>query len=253
MIDGDPEAQRAIRFAMYHLISAANPGGERSSIGARCLTGTAYKGHVFWDTEIYMLPGASPSVEDHQAAGRRDAPPPLVGPLRAGSARRQFSLLRATDGARQLAEPVYPLIGGGATRRHGARAGLLSPDGCDRSGQQHGQRGRRCARRRARRIVASRGLRLCRSRVHRAGSTREAATTRRVAPASIHGEVARTAVPAVGLLHGNWSGSFARTTERPARAGRSGRRSSWRDYRAQISKSSTSRCPPPPCRSSAGQ
>ncbi len=56
VIDGDPEAQRAVRFAMYHLISAANPEDEFVSIGARALTGPAYNGHVFWDTEIFMLP-----------------------------------------------------------------------------------------------------------------------------------------------------------------------------------------------------
>jgi kojibiose phosphorylase len=55
-IDGDPEAQRALRFAAYHLVSAANPEDERVSIGARALTGSTYKGHVFWDTEIFMLP-----------------------------------------------------------------------------------------------------------------------------------------------------------------------------------------------------
>ena len=55
-IEGDDEAQRALRFAMYHLISAANPEDEHTSIGARGLTGEAYLGHVFWDTEIFMLP-----------------------------------------------------------------------------------------------------------------------------------------------------------------------------------------------------
>ena len=55
-IVGDPAAQRALRFAVYHLLSAANPEDERVSIGARALTGGAYKGHVFWDTEIFMLP-----------------------------------------------------------------------------------------------------------------------------------------------------------------------------------------------------
>src|SRR5262249_59699615 len=55
-IDGDPEAQRALRFATYHLNSAANPDDERVSIGARALTGDAYLGHVFWDTETYVLP-----------------------------------------------------------------------------------------------------------------------------------------------------------------------------------------------------
>jgi trehalose/maltose hydrolase-like predicted phosphorylase len=55
-IDGDPAAQRAIRFAVYHLNSAANPTDERVSIGARALTGDDYRGHVFWDTEIFLLP-----------------------------------------------------------------------------------------------------------------------------------------------------------------------------------------------------
>jgi trehalose/maltose hydrolase-like predicted phosphorylase len=55
-IDGDDEMQCALRFAAYHLTSAANPEDERVSIGARALTGDAYLGHVFWDTEIYLLP-----------------------------------------------------------------------------------------------------------------------------------------------------------------------------------------------------
>ncbi len=53
---GDAEAQLALRFAAYHLMSAADPTDDRVSIGARAMTGVAYAGHVFWDTEIYMLP-----------------------------------------------------------------------------------------------------------------------------------------------------------------------------------------------------
>lgn len=55
-VDGDAAAQRALRFAVFRLLSAANPDDEYASIGARGLTGPAYHGHVFWDTEIYMLP-----------------------------------------------------------------------------------------------------------------------------------------------------------------------------------------------------
>lgn len=55
-VEGDPVAQRALRFAIYHLISAANPDDDCVSIGARALTGDAYAGHVFWDTEIFLLP-----------------------------------------------------------------------------------------------------------------------------------------------------------------------------------------------------
>lgn len=55
-IDGDGDAQRSLRFAIYHLISAANPDDEHVSISARALTGDAYLGHVFWDTDTFLLP-----------------------------------------------------------------------------------------------------------------------------------------------------------------------------------------------------
>ncbi|HEX6291176.1 MAG TPA: glycosyl hydrolase family 65 protein [Herpetosiphonaceae bacterium] len=56
IVEGDDDAQQALRFAQYHLISAANPDDPHVSIGARALTGDAYQGHVFWDTEIFLLP-----------------------------------------------------------------------------------------------------------------------------------------------------------------------------------------------------
>ncbi len=55
-VAGDAAADQALRFAAYHLISAANPDDPRVSIGARALTGDTYLGHVFWDTETYLLP-----------------------------------------------------------------------------------------------------------------------------------------------------------------------------------------------------
>ncbi|HKD76962.1 MAG TPA: glycosyl hydrolase family 65 protein, partial [Ktedonobacterales bacterium] len=56
VITGDDLAQRALRFAIYEMIAAADPDDPHVSIGARALTGDAYHGHVFWDTEIYLLP-----------------------------------------------------------------------------------------------------------------------------------------------------------------------------------------------------
>jgi kojibiose phosphorylase len=55
-IAGDEETQRKARFAIYHLIGCADPSDEYASPGARSLTGERYKGHVFWDTEIFVLP-----------------------------------------------------------------------------------------------------------------------------------------------------------------------------------------------------
>ena len=56
VIEGDDEAQRILRFVVHALGIAANPDDPTVSIGARGMTGDGYLGHVFWDTEIYMLP-----------------------------------------------------------------------------------------------------------------------------------------------------------------------------------------------------
>jgi trehalose/maltose hydrolase-like predicted phosphorylase len=56
VVEGDAEAQRALRFATYHMLSAANPDDDRVSVGARALTGDEYYGHVFWDTDLFLLP-----------------------------------------------------------------------------------------------------------------------------------------------------------------------------------------------------
>jgi trehalose/maltose hydrolase-like predicted phosphorylase len=55
-VRGDGAAQTALRFAVYHLTGAPDPTCDRVSIGARALTGDDYGGHVFWDTEIFLLP-----------------------------------------------------------------------------------------------------------------------------------------------------------------------------------------------------
>ncbi len=56
IIEGDDEAQLAIRFNLFQLLVAAPQNDERVSIGAKTLSGYGYRGHVFWDTEIFMLP-----------------------------------------------------------------------------------------------------------------------------------------------------------------------------------------------------
>ena len=48
--------QLAVRFAMYHLRIIAPAHDSRMGIGAKGLSGEGYKGHSFWDTEIFMLP-----------------------------------------------------------------------------------------------------------------------------------------------------------------------------------------------------
>ncbi|OGI30570.1 MAG: hypothetical protein A2287_10140 [Candidatus Melainabacteria bacterium RIFOXYA12_FULL_32_12] len=55
-IDNDEQAQRWVNFALYHLISTGKFSGNNNSIAARNLSGVSYQGHVFWDTEMYLLP-----------------------------------------------------------------------------------------------------------------------------------------------------------------------------------------------------
>jgi kojibiose phosphorylase len=56
VIDGDEEAQISIRHSLFQLRIAAPVNDQRVSIGAKTLSGFGYRGHVFWDTEIFILP-----------------------------------------------------------------------------------------------------------------------------------------------------------------------------------------------------
>jgi alpha,alpha-trehalose phosphorylase len=49
------EIQQAIRFNLFHILQAA-ARAEDTGVPAKGLTGQAYEGHAFWDTEIYLLP-----------------------------------------------------------------------------------------------------------------------------------------------------------------------------------------------------
>jgi trehalose/maltose hydrolase-like predicted phosphorylase len=54
-IDGDAQAQKDVRFALYHLYSFAR-AGTAYSLSPMGLSGLGYNGHVFWDTELWMYP-----------------------------------------------------------------------------------------------------------------------------------------------------------------------------------------------------
>lgn len=55
-IDGDLENQQGIRFCLFQLMQTYHGADETNNIGAKGLTGEAYSGHAFWDTETYCLP-----------------------------------------------------------------------------------------------------------------------------------------------------------------------------------------------------
>jgi len=55
-VEGDDEAQFALRYSLYHLLAVAPPPDKNLSIPARGLSGQVYKGAIFWDTEMFMVP-----------------------------------------------------------------------------------------------------------------------------------------------------------------------------------------------------
>ncbi len=55
-ITGDPKAEKALRFNIYHLLISTGTQDIDTSIKAKALSGEGYRGHIFWDTEIFILP-----------------------------------------------------------------------------------------------------------------------------------------------------------------------------------------------------
>ena len=49
------EIQQAIRFSLFHILQAC-ARSDNTGVPAKGLTGDAYEGHYFWDSEIYLLP-----------------------------------------------------------------------------------------------------------------------------------------------------------------------------------------------------
>jgi len=55
-IDGDADTQQGIRFCIFQMQQTYRGVIAGANIGAKGLTGEAYNGNAFWDTETYCLP-----------------------------------------------------------------------------------------------------------------------------------------------------------------------------------------------------
>ncbi len=62
-LEGDDEVQHALRFGLFHVVQAG-ARAEGQPIPAKGLTGSGYDGHVFWDTETFVLPLLSHALPD---------------------------------------------------------------------------------------------------------------------------------------------------------------------------------------------
>ena len=65
-MEGDDDAQTALRYVIYQLVANCSPRDHTVSIGARGLTHTRYKGCYFWDTDLFLTPFYN--LTDPQAA-----------------------------------------------------------------------------------------------------------------------------------------------------------------------------------------
>lgn len=55
-LDGDADAQTALRYLCYQMICNCSSRDDTVNIGARGLTHARYKGCYFWDTDLFMMP-----------------------------------------------------------------------------------------------------------------------------------------------------------------------------------------------------
>ena len=101
VVEGDAELQRAVRFALFHVMASVHDGGE-AAVGARGLSGPAYNGHVFWDSDVFVLPFLAAT---HPAAARamleyraRRLPAAREIARRLGRAGARFAWESAADG-----------------------------------------------------------------------------------------------------------------------------------------------------------
>jgi len=56
VIAGPDDDQLAMRFSVFNMLMAASRDDDGVSLGAKGLTGELYRGMVFWDTDLFMMP-----------------------------------------------------------------------------------------------------------------------------------------------------------------------------------------------------
>ncbi len=56
LIEGDPQAQLSVRYNIFQMLAVAPRLDDSVSIAPKMLSGFVYSGHIFWDTEIFVLP-----------------------------------------------------------------------------------------------------------------------------------------------------------------------------------------------------
>lgn len=63
-IEGDPTAERGVRFAAFQVIGASPPRDTGAAVGAKLASGFGYRHHVFWDTDMFIVPYLTVTLPD---------------------------------------------------------------------------------------------------------------------------------------------------------------------------------------------
>ncbi len=56
VVEGNSQDQFALRYNLFQLLISASRNDDRVSVPAKTLSGFGYHGHIFWDTEFFILP-----------------------------------------------------------------------------------------------------------------------------------------------------------------------------------------------------
>jgi trehalose/maltose hydrolase-like predicted phosphorylase len=107
VIEGDPEAQRAVHAALFYLISMLRPGSAQS-IPAVGLPSRAYLGRVWWDADTWIFPSLlllhSDLAESMVAYRQRMLPGATQNALSHGYRGGQFPMESAATGLEEAPE-----------------------------------------------------------------------------------------------------------------------------------------------------
>jgi hypothetical protein len=121
VIDGDADLQLAVRLSLFHLMGSVADTGE-AAVGARGLSGRGYRGHVFWDSDVFVLPVLAATHPDAARAmleyrvRRLDAA--RTAAQRLGRPRRPLSVGVCRRRFRRHATGGTHAVGGGTRHRH---------------------------------------------------------------------------------------------------------------------------------------
>lgn len=112
ILEGDEQAQKDIRLALYHLYSFAREG-TAYSLSPMGLSSTDYNGHAFWDTEVWMYPvllALHPEIAKSLLAYRTEhLPQAKQNAMANGYKGAMFPWESASDGTEET--PVWALTG----------------------------------------------------------------------------------------------------------------------------------------------